>query len=79
VEPVIENLRIAQDYVLMQSVLPRVRSQWAEVSGYLAPRFPRAYARVGHLSAPVPPAAKLPPKDPDEHLKIEGEYHSVHC
>jgi hypothetical protein len=53
VEPVIENLRIAQDYVLMQSVLPRVRSQWAEaprvwseVSEYLAPRFPRAYAWV---------------------------------
>ena len=53
VEPVIENLRIAQDYVLMQSVLPRVSSQragasgiWSEVSEYLAPRFPRAYAWV---------------------------------
>jgi hypothetical protein len=53
VEPVIENLRIAQDYVLMQSVLPRVSGQWAgasgiwsEVSEYLAPRFPRAYAWV---------------------------------
>jgi len=57
VEPVIENLRIAQDYVLMQSVLPRVSSQWAgasgiwsEVSEYLAPRFPRAYAWVEYLS-----------------------------
>jgi hypothetical protein len=53
VEPVIKNLRIAQDYVLMQSVLPRVSGQWAgapgiwsEVSEYLAPRFPRAYAWV---------------------------------
>lgn len=57
VEPVIENLRIAQDYVLVQSVLPRVSSQWAgasgiwsEVSEYLAPRFPRAYAWVEYLS-----------------------------
>ena len=33
VEPVIENLRIAQDYVLMQSVLPRVSSQWPEALG----------------------------------------------
>lgn len=56
VEPVIENLRIAQDYVLVQSVLPRVSSQWAEapgiwgeVSEYLAPRFPRACAWVEGL------------------------------
>lgn len=54
VEPAIENLRIAQDYVLVQSVLPRLSSQWAaapgiwgEVSQYLAPRFPRAYAWTG--------------------------------
>lgn len=85
VEPVIENLRIAQDYVLMQSVLPCVSSQWAgasgtwsEVSEYLTPRFPRAYAWVGHLSISVPSAARLPSKDPDRHLKVEGEHHSVH-
>jgi hypothetical protein len=55
VEPVIENLRIAQDYVLVQSVLPRVYSQraelvtrWAEITDYLAPRFPRARAWTEH-------------------------------
>jgi len=53
VESGIENLRIAQDYVLAQSVLPHVSSQWAGASGiwgkmgeYLAPRFPRARAWV---------------------------------
>ncbi|MFQ5343417.1 MAG: hypothetical protein ACE5F6_17895 [Anaerolineae bacterium] len=56
VEPAIENLRIAQEYMLVQSVLPRVRSQtteariWAEVADYLAPRFSRAHARAEHLS-----------------------------
>jgi hypothetical protein len=85
VEPVIENLRIAQDYVLMQSILPRVRSQWAGALGiwdkvreYLGPRFPRASAWLGHLSTSVPPVAKLPSKDPDKRLKVEGEYHGVH-
>lgn len=57
VEPVIENLRIAQDYVLIQSVLPRLSSQWAptpetrgEISEYLALRFQRAYAWAGYFS-----------------------------
>ena len=58
VEPAIENLHIAQEYVLVQSVLPRVRSQtteakiWAEVTDYLAPHFPRAHARAEHLAGP---------------------------
>ena len=66
VEPVIENLRIAQDYVLMQSVLPRLNSQWAEtpaiwgeVSEYLAPRFQRAYAWAGHLPGQSPSGRRL--------------------
>ena len=58
VEPALENLAIAQDYALLQSVLPhvitgrlessRVRSD--EVKEYLAPRFPRAYAWIEELS-----------------------------
>lgn len=57
VEPVIENLRIAQDYVLVQSVLPRVCSlgaeaqkRWAEVTDYLAPHSPRAHAWAEYLT-----------------------------
>lgn len=59
VEPVIENLRIAQDYVLAQNVLPYVTyksSQWAkgidmwdQVSRYLAPHFPRAHTWIAGL------------------------------
>ncbi len=58
VEPALENVSIAQDYVLVQSVLPhvitgrlessRVRSD--EVKEYLRPRFPRAYAWIERLS-----------------------------
>lgn len=58
VEPVIENLSIAQDYVLLQSVLPLVITGqmessmvWSkDVTEYLAPRFPRAYAWIERLS-----------------------------
>jgi hypothetical protein len=49
-EPAIENLHIAQDYVLAQHVLPYVshhladrRRMWERVSDYLAARFPRAH------------------------------------
>jgi hypothetical protein len=59
VESVDENLRIAQDYVLVQSVLPYVTARWTGappgvwhgVSKYLAPRFPRAYAWIASLPA----------------------------
>lgn len=58
VQPVVENLRIAQDYVLVQGVLPYVNSRWAGapevwgvVSDYLAPRFPRAYDWIVSASA----------------------------
>jgi len=58
VESVVENLRVAQDYVLVQSVLPYVSGQWVgapgvwgEVSKYVAPRFPRAYAWIASLPA----------------------------
>lgn len=79
VEPVIENLRIAQDYVLVQSVLPCLSSQWAaapgiwgEISQYLAPRFPRAYAWAGYFSGHSSSARRLglPGYDPaDQELK----------
>jgi len=57
VESALENLRIAQDYVLLQSVLPHVitarlessRARCDEVREYLAPRFPRAYAWIEQL------------------------------
>ncbi|UCC61809.1 MAG: hypothetical protein JSV36_13545 [Anaerolineae bacterium] len=56
--PDVDKMCLAQGlYVLVQSVLPHVSSQWAgasgiwsEVSEYLAPRFPRAYAWVEYLS-----------------------------
>ncbi len=47
-----ENLVIAQDYVMAQIVIPAVQGRWARtpwmqetVTDYLAPRFPRAYAQ----------------------------------
>ena len=51
-EPVVENLYIAQDYVMAQSVLPLAGSGWSEgycrwqrVGDYLSGRFPLAHAR----------------------------------
>lgn len=53
VEPAIENLIVAQDYVLVQSVLPHMIAQgsvtpesWDRMAATLAPRFPRASARL---------------------------------
>lgn len=50
VERAIENLHIAQDYVVAQHVLPYVshqladrRRMWDRISGWVASRFPRAY------------------------------------
>ncbi len=58
VEADLENVAIAQDHVLAQTVLPHViserlnspRVQSDEVREYLAPRFPRAYAWIQRLS-----------------------------
>lgn len=58
VESALENLSVAQDYALMQSVLPHVGTAWLEssrvgsdeVKEYLAPRFPRACAWMERLS-----------------------------
>jgi len=57
VESALENLRIAQDYALLQSVLPAVLTagmesltEWSEEAGeYLALCFPRAYAWIEQL------------------------------
>jgi hypothetical protein len=60
VEPAVENLAIAQDYVMAQSVIPAVRSRWAKtpemgetIGEYLAPRLPRAYTQWGTRLHPV--------------------------
>lgn len=53
-----ENLSIAQDYALVQSILPHVstarlessRARSDKVKEYLAPRFPRSYAWMERLS-----------------------------
>ncbi|NIN66933.1 MAG: hypothetical protein GTO63_20005 [Anaerolineae bacterium] len=58
VEPALENLAIAQDYAILQSVLPAVITGWLEsptrlineVGQYLSPCFPRAYASIEQLS-----------------------------
>lgn len=52
-----ENLAIAQDYVLVQNVLPRIYAQcdgrtvavWEDVREYLAPLYPRAHAWTQRL------------------------------
>jgi hypothetical protein len=60
VESVAENLAIAQDYVLVQNVLPHILAQrdagtgaWDDVRAYLAPHHPRAYAWMQHLVHPL--------------------------
>ena len=56
VESATENLRIAQDYVFRQTVLPYLSNLWPEasemwrqVAGLLEPQFPRSYAQVQRL------------------------------
>jgi hypothetical protein len=57
VEPTVENLRIAQDHVFVQTVLPYLKSQlaracvaWPKVSALLEPDFPRACSWMQHWS-----------------------------
>lgn len=52
VDSVVENLTVARDYAMTQSVLPLISSRWLEapqmrdtIGEHLVTRFPRAYAR----------------------------------